>query len=30
MAENFKVLGVYKNGRHPSTLNPFQEKNESI
>ena len=30
MAENFKVLGVYKNGRHPSTLYPFQEKNESI
>ena len=26
MAENFKVLGVYKNGRPQPNLNPFQEK----
>ncbi len=30
MAENFKVLGVYKNGRPQPNLNPFQEKQESI
>lgn len=26
MAENFKVLGVYKNGRPQTNMNPFQEK----
>ena len=30
MAENFKVLGVYKNGRPQPNLNPFQEKQEII